>query len=274
MMKIAITGAGGFIGSRLRQRFPEHIVLNRDEAGQALVRKLEGCSAVVNLAGAPIIKRWSSVYKKVLWDSRIGTTKRLVSALNSLDRPIHLVSASAIGIYPDGTPCDESCSKRAEGFLAELASAWEEAAHEYRGATAVIRIGMVLGPEGGALKMMLPVFRMGLGGRIGDGSMIMSWIDIEDLIRAVSFILEGGKSGIFNMVSPNPVSNAEFTRALSEVLGRPALLPVPVFMLKLVYGEAAQVLTASKEVYPRALQEAGFRFRYPELRASLRHLLG
>ncbi len=272
-IRVAITGAGGFIGSHIRRALPGHVIISRQDSGPVLTEKLEGCSAVINLAGAPIIRRWTPGYKKVLWESRIGTTKRIVDALEGLGRPPHLVSASAIGIYPDGRACDETCPDRAEDFLARLCAAWEAEALRYHGPTSIIRIGMALGTEGGALKMMLPIFRLGLGGPIGDGGMTVSWIDIEDLVRAVAFILKRRAQGIFNMVSPNPVSNREFTRALARALGRPACLPVPPFMLRVLFGQAAQVLTASKEVYPRALSEAGFDFAYPEIGPCLEHLL-
>jgi uncharacterized protein (TIGR01777 family) len=272
-MRVAITGAGGFIGTHIRRTLQDHVIISRQDRGPAITEKIRGCSAVINLAGAPIIRRWTSGYKRVLWESRIGTTKRLVEALEGLARPVHLISASAIGIYPDQRACDETCPDRAKDFLAELCAAWESEALRYHGPASIIRIGMVLGTEGGALKMMLPIFRLGLGGPIGDGSMTVSWIDIEDLVRAVSFILERKAQGIFNMVSPHPVSNREFTRALARALGRPACLPVPPFMLKVLFGQAAQVLTASKEVYPRALSEAGFGFSYPEIGPCLEHLL-
>ncbi len=272
-MKIALTGARGFTGTRLRALFPNHVIIDRNDPPGVIMQKLHGVKAVINLAGAPIIRRWTRRYRKVLWESRVNTTARLVSAMNSMEGECHLVSASATGIYPCNMACDESCSHRADDFLGRLAGAWEQEAVKYRGKVSVMRFGVVLGPEGGALAKMLPLFRAGLGGVIGNGQMITSWIDIDDLTRAVSFVIEKGATGTFNAVSPEPVTNADFTRQLARVLRRPAVLPVPLFLLRLVYGEAASVLAGSWEVYPARLLEAGFRFRYPEIAASLEHLL-
>ena len=272
-MKIALTGARGFIGTRLRRFFPRHVIIDRNDAEEEIRHKLHGVRAVVNLAGAPIIRRWSRRYRRVLWDSRVNTTEWLVSVMNSMEGEFHLVSVSATGIYPCNMACDESCSHKAHDFLGRLADAWEQEALKYRGKVSIMRLGVVLGPEGGALAKMLPVFRAGLGGVIGNGQMITSWIDIDDLTRAISFVIEKGAAGIFNAVSPEPVTNAEFTRQLAHVLRRPAVLPVPLFMLRLVYGEAASVLAGSWEVYPARLLEAGFRFRYPDIVTSLEHLL-
>jgi len=132
---------------------------------------------------------------------------------------------------------------------------------------------VILGTDGGALAQMLPPFKMGLGGIISDGEMMMSWIDIEDLVRIYSFIAEHKHSGVFNATSPNPLSNYDFTKALGKVLRRPTILPLPEFVLKLLFGEGAIVLTGSKEVYPKALLESGFEFRYPNIESSLHHLL-
>jgi uncharacterized protein len=271
-MKIALTGAGGFVGTALRSTFSDCVIIERGDDVDAILAKLEDIEVVINLAGAPIIKRWSDPYKQTLLHSRIHTTKRLVSALNRSNVK-YFISTSAIGIYPDGARCDESCDRRSNDFLGHLAREWEQEALHCTLPTAILRFGVILGTEGGALRQMLTPFRLGIGGIIGNGKMMTSWIDIDDLIRVYRFIIENTLEGTFNCVSPNPVSNHTFTKALGHVLHRPTILPIPEFSLRIMYGEAASVLTGSKEVYPSALQKAGFTFKYPEIDRALEHLL-
>lgn len=272
-MKIALTGATGFVGSALRKQYPDHVIIGRQDEERDILKKLEGVEVVINLAGAPIIKRWSEPYKKVLIDSRIHTTRQLVHAINKSEVK-YFISTSAVGIYPDNQRCDESCTIPADDFLGHLASTWEKEAHKCNKPTAILRFGVVLGPEGGALKTMLTPFRMGVGGTIGNGQMMTSWIDIDELMRIYAFMIEKSLEGVFNAVSPHPVTNFIFTKALGRVLERPTILPIPEFALKIMYGEGASVLTGSKEVYPTALEQAGFTFTYPDIESSLRHLLG
>ncbi len=271
-MRVAMTGASGFVASHLKKRFPDFVVIGREDDTESIVEKLRGVDAVFNLAGAPIIKRWSDPYKKTLISSRIETTKKLVSAINQSEVKA-FISTSAIGAYPDGAPYDEDFKGYADDFLGALTRQWEEEAKKCEKPTAIVRFGVVLGKEGGALKEMLLPFRLGLGGTIGDGSMMTSWIDIEDLVAIYALILDNDLTGLFNAVAPHPVSNYAFTKALGEVLHRPTILKVPEFVLRLQYGEGATVLTGSKEVYPKRLLGVGFAFAYPDIRSSLGHLL-
>ncbi len=270
--KIAITGANGFIGTHVQKRFRDHVVIKRDDTVTEIIEKLKGGYAVINLAGAPIIKRWSKDYKKVLYDSRINTTKKVVRAINESDVK-YLISTSAIGIYPDDKECDEDCKSLSSDFLGNLSRAWEAETQKCNKNLAILRFGVVLGKEGGALKKMLLPFKLGLGGPIGKGNMYTSWIDISDLLNIYEFILKKGLTGILNAVSPNPVTNKNFTKALAKVLGRPAFLPVPPLALKIIYGEAASVLISSKKVFPKRLLKEGFDFKYPNIEKSLRHIL-
>lgn len=185
----------------------------------------------------------------------------------------HFISTSAIGIYPDDKRCDEQCKERADDFLGSLAYDWEQEALLCNKPTAILRFGVILGKEGGALAQMLTPFRLGVGGIIADGKMMTSWIDIEDLMRIYRFLIDHRLAGIYNAVSPHPVTNYTFTKALGKVLHRPAILPIPRFVLRIMYGEAASVLTGSKEVYPKALEEKGFVFKYPDIDSSLRHIV-
>lgn len=271
-MKIALTGASGFVANQIKKKFENIVVLGRSDDEQTLLSKLQDVQVVINLAGAPIIKRWSESYKKILLSSRIETTKKLVNTLNQSSVE-YFISTSAIGIYPDNQVCTEACEK-GNDFLANLAFSWEQEALKCKKPTAILRFGIILGSDGGALAQMLTPFKFGVGGIIGDGKMQMSWIDIEDLGNIYNFLIEKRLEGIFNATAPKPVSNYEFTKALGKTLHRPTIFPLPEFVLKLIFGEAASVLIGSKEVYPKALEKAGFTFSYPTIQASLSHLLG
>jgi len=270
-VKIALNGASGFVASHLKEKFTDFVVLKRDDSENEIVQKLQGVDAVFNLAGAPILKRWSDSYKKILLESRIETTKKLVNAINKSEIK-HFISTSAIGAYPDGR-FDESYDGYGDDFLGSLTKQWEEEASKSNKPTTIIRFGVILGSDGGALKEMLLPFKLGVGGIIGDGKMMTSWIDIEDLVRIYEYTLQTKLTGILNATAPNPISNFEFTKALGKELKRPTIFPLPLFVLKLLFGEGASVLIASKEIYPKRLKESGFEFEYPSIQASLAHLL-
>ncbi len=271
-MKVALTGASGFVGTALQERFKDCVIIDRNDDVSRIIIKLEDVDVVINLAGAPIIKRWSDPYKKILLKSRIESTERLVEAINQSDVS-HFISTSAIGIYPDNKKCDETCTEIADDFLGELAHKWEEEARLCEKPTTILRFGMILGKEGGALAQMLTPFKLGVGGIIGNGKMMTSWIDMDDLMGIYHFVIDQKLTGVFNAVSPNPVTNYVFTKTLGKVLHRPTILPIPEFALRIMYGEASSVLTGSKEIYPTALQEKGFVFEYTDIEASLRHQL-
>ena len=271
-MKIAMTGASGFVASHLQKQFPDFVTIERSDTHEQIVNKLQGVDIVFNLAGSPIIKRWNESYKKILDTSRIETTKKLVRAINESDVK-QLVSTSAVGVYKNNLPSDETTEVLGDDFLASLVLDWEAEAKKCTKKTAILRFGVILGADGGALKQMLLPFRFGVGGIIGDGKMMTSWIAIDDLVRIYAFVAEHALEGIYNASSPHPVSNYAFTKALGSVLNRPTLLPVPEFALKLIFGEGASVLTDSKEVYPKVLQEAGFVFEYADIKEALTSIL-
>ena len=270
--RIAIAGASGFVGQALQSAFVHTVIIGRDDSIEEIIAKLKGVDVLINLAGAPIIKRWSDNYKKLLYTSRIETTRKLVEAVNRSDIN-YFISTSAIGIYPNDKPCDETCMEYADDFLGKLCADWEKEALKCQKPTAVVRMGVVLGKEGGALRQMLLPFKLGLGGTIGDGKMMTSWIAIDDLVRMYGYLIEHKLAGIFNAVSPHPVSNAVLTKILGKVLHRPTFFPLPVAVLKLIYGEAASVMTDSKEVYPKALLDVGFVFDYPMIEEALGTIL-
>ncbi|HEX7523654.1 MAG TPA: TIGR01777 family oxidoreductase, partial [Candidatus Deferrimicrobium sp.] len=244
---------------------------------------LEGFDAVIHLAGENVgAGRWTAARKAAIRDSRVNGTRLLCETLAGLARPPKtLVCASAIGYYGDRgeEPLTEE-SPPGTGFLAEVCREWEAASAPaaQKGIRVVtLRIGMVLSPKGGALARMLPLFRVGLGGVIGGGRQYVSWVALDDLPHIIHHVLQRGDlSGPVNAVAPRPVTNREFTEALGKALSRPTPLPVPAFALRLaVGGEMADaLLLASGRGIPRRLEETGYRFRFPELPAALRHLLG
>jgi uncharacterized protein (TIGR01777 family) len=241
---------------------------------------VSGFDAVIHLAGESIFGRWTAAKKRKIRDSRVGGTFNLAQALaRAEEKPNVFVCGSAIGYY--GNRGDEALSEESApgaGFLAQVCQEWEEATTPAVQAdirTAHLRTGIVLSPKGGALKAMLVPFKLGLGGRTGDGRQWMSWIDVRDMVGAIHHILKNDLlQGAVNMVAPKPVRNAEFATTLASVLSRPAIFPMPAFAAKLVFGEMGEeLLLGSQKVEPGKLISSGYPFRYRELRASLEALL-
>jgi uncharacterized protein (TIGR01777 family) len=307
--RILLTGSSGFIGtslvrslmrkrismvSLLRQPLPE---MRARYAGSDSIsnelwdpysatpvsqpRSLDGTTAAVHLSGVNLAgKRWTPSYKREILESRVKPTHALATILAGLQpKPAVLVCASAIGIYGGrGEEFLTEDSLPGTGFLPETCLAWEKAAQPAADAgirVVHLRFGVVLSPHGGALARMLPIFRAGLGGRLGSGRQWMSWAVLPDVIRAIEFALQTTSlSGPVNVVTPNPVTNLEFSRLLGRVLHRPAVLHVPAFALRIAFGEMAKAtILESERVMPACLRSAGFDFEYPELEAGLRAVL-
>lgn len=281
-MNIAITGASGLIGTRLRQKLGETgrmaRAIPRDAGDAALAEILGSADAVVHLGGEPVAQRWTPAAKKRIHDSRVEGTRRLVNAIAAQSRrPRVLVCASAVGYYGSrGDQILTETSSAGSDFLAQVVVDWEEAARsaENLGIRVVsLRFGMVLG-QGGALAKLLPLFRIGAGGRLGSGRQWMAWIHIEDAVNLILFALNfAAIKGPVNATAPHPVTNEEFTSRLAIELHRPAILPVPAFGLKLVLGEMSEMLLASQRVLPSVAKSSGFPFQYPELQGALENLL-
>jgi uncharacterized protein (TIGR01777 family) len=244
-------------------------------------RALEGTDAVVHLAGEPIPQRWTAEAKRRIRESRVRGTQLIATTLAGLARPPRvLASGSAMGVYGDraGEVLDED-SALGRGFLAEVATAWEEAAQPAARAGVrllTLRTGLVLSRRGGALAKLLLPFRLGAGGRIGSGRQWVSWIALDDTVGAILHAIEHPSlAGPVNVSAPEPVTNAEFTATLARVLHRPAVVPVPAFALRLAFGEMGEAtLLASQRMRPRRLLESGYPFRHPTLEGALRHALG
>lgn len=296
--RVVVSGATGLIGTRLVVYLQEHgyqvsrLVRRLAAAGSTDIfwnpargeidaLKLEGAEALVHLAGENIgAGRWTAERKRLILNSRVDSTALLSRTLAALrEKPKALISASAVGFYGDRK--EESLTETSppgEGFLAEVCQAWE-AATEPAAAVGIRvvnpRFGMVLAGEGGALSAMLPAFRFGLGGPMGDGRQWMSWISLSDLVRILCFLIETPTlSGPVNAVSPGPVTNAEFTRTLGKVLRRPTIFRLPALVIRTLFGEMGQALfLEGARVIPAKLLAAGFQFNFPELESALRHEL-
>ena len=296
-MKILITGASGLIGRALSSTLKAqgHTIVSavrreprrNDEvqwdpkSGTMAASAFDGIDAVVHLAGAGIgDKRWTNDYKMEILESRTNGTALLANTMAALaTKPQVFISGSAIGIY--GARADEELSETAtigNGFLADVCRDWEAAAEPATAAgirTVFIRTGIVLSPEGGALKKQLPLFKLGLGGKFGSGKQWQSWISITDEVNAIVHLLTSSLSGPVNLTAPTPVTNSEFTQVLSKVVSRPAILPIPSFGPKLLLGSelADALLFTGQRVTPNALLADGFVFSHPTLDAALRALL-
>ena len=287
---IAVTGASGLIGSalvsHLRERGDNVIKLVRREPrakdevswnpieGKVDLVSLEGVDSIVHLAGAGVgDKRWSTSYKAEILNSRLYGTTTIANAAEQL-KVKSLISSSAIGWYGEtGNRAVNEKDRGGDDFLARVCLEWERAADGAPSVrTAKIRTGLVLDPTGGALGRMMPLFKFGLGGKLGSGKQWWSWITLHDQIRAIDFLIDHDISGPVNLTAPNPATNSEFTAALARALKRPALLPVPGFALKLTLGGFSTEILGSKRVLPEVLDEAGFTFDFPHLAPALAKL--
>ena len=298
-MRALISGASGLIGSALERRLRASSwstvrLVRAPAAGDAASivwdpavgfnrpTDAEGFDLIVHLAGENIAGgRWTAARKQRILESRVQGTRRLCETLARLEhRPRALLCASAIGIYGDrGDELLDEQSAPGRGFLAEVCQQWEAATAPARDAgvrVVNLRFGVVLSKDGGALAKMLLPFRLGLGGRIGNGRQYMSWIALDDVVRAIEWTAaHDALSGPVNIVAPNPVINREFTRELGRALGRPTIFPLPAFAARAALGEMArELLLASQRVAPARLAAAGFSFSFPQLGPALRHVLG
>ena len=274
-MKIAISGATGFVGKHLIDFFSKQnidiVPITRDKLklnDNEFRDYLEGVDAIFNLAGAPIIKKWSESYKKVLYSSRIDTTEKIATAIENLEKkPKVFISTSAVGIYANRAVYSEDNFEYADDFLSKLCQDWEAKALSVKDITkvSIFRFGIVLGRDGGALKQMLTPFKLGLGGNIGSGKQGFSFIHIDDLINAYDFVLKRELEGVFNLGSPEPTDNAGLTKALGKALNRPTFLPLPEFVLNIIFGEGARVLTDGQQMIPKRLLDEGFEFKYKNI---------
>ncbi|WP_423127101.1 TIGR01777 family oxidoreductase [Gaoshiqia sp. Z1-71] len=286
-MKIAITGSHGYIGQKLvtqlekqgHEMKPLTRLLIYGNA-EAFAAELAGCEGLINLSGAPILKRWTKLNKSVIYNSRVVTTAKLTQAVNLLPggkKPKVFVSMSATGIYSPSGSHDENSSDFDAGFIGELVKDWESATDTLDGGVrrVIFRTGVVLGKNSQTIQNLLPVFKAGFGGKIGHGKQAFPFIHIDDLITAFSqSIADSAFTGVYNLTAPEQATNETLTNLLAERLRKPVFFRVPAFLLKLAYGSAAQLMLESPFVVPDRLLRQGFTFRYPTLAESLQEIVG
>lgn len=280
-MKVLIIGGSGFVGrhlaAALRERGDTVAVASLREPAEA-ARAAAAYDAVVNLAGEPLAQRWNAELKQRIEESRADLPRRFLELVaHDSRRPSVYVSASAIGYYGTSeTATFDEESPPGDDFLAHVCVAWEREARraaDLRMRVAIVRTGVALGTDGGALAKILPPFRAGAGGRVGSGRQWLSWVHIDDLVGIYLVALSREIDGVVNACAPNPVTNAEFTADLGAALHRPTKLPVPTIALRALLGEGADILLKGQRVLPRRTELIGYRFRFPELRAALVNLL-
>ncbi len=296
MITVAIAGASGFLGSafarhltgqghevrRIGRRTSRGVDFHWDLAAGTLDPvALDGADAVINFAGATVAQRWTHEHKTAILASRVRSTDLLARTMVAVRSPPRVfLATSAVGIYgARGDEVLDEASAPGQGFLADVVRQWERAAAPARDAGVRVvhpRMGLVLHPDGGVLAKLIPVFNVGGGGKIGHGGQWMSWIGMHDAMRALELLMvEDGMHGIVNVCGPNPVTNAQFSHTLGDVLHRPALATVPEFAIKLMFGEMGEeTLLSGQRVSPRCLLDAGFEFEFPDLGPALRRELG
>ena len=296
-MRILITGGRGFIGRHLRKELSssdnEFFILTRgnkeDKEGIHYIKwywkkpddlsdLMNNIDIVVNLAGEHIAdKPWTKEHKELIYESRVETTKLIVTYINNAQKkPKKLISASAVGIYGDrGKETITENSSIGSGFLADVCKAWESATTCANTNVVIVRIGLVLGKDGGVLPKMLPAFKWFLGGPLGSGKQYMSWVHIDDVVRLMRFaVLNENITGILNATSPNPVTNKEFSRVIGKIIHRPSCMPIPGFGLRILFGKMAdEMLLSGQKVLPEKAVKVGYKFKYTDLEGALKRLL-
>jgi uncharacterized protein (TIGR01777 family) len=284
-MKIAITGANGYIARELIEHFENSGDLIRRISRQTLYNtvalevELSAVDLVIHLAGAPILQRWTSENKAEIMKSRVESTQNLVRVINKLnrtERPKAVIFASAVGIYSQNQLHAETSCNFADDFVGQVVQAWERSSDELEDSVRkiIFRMGVVIGKESQTIRKMLPVFRVGLGGKIGTGNQPFALIHIDDVVGAISWSVQNENvRGVYNLVIPEGTTNRKFTNEFALQLHRPAFFSVPGLVLKIIYGKAATLLLHGQAVYPARLLDEGYTFRYPDLKSCLNQVL-
>ncbi|NVO01724.1 MAG: TIGR01777 family protein [Bacteroidetes bacterium] len=282
-MEILICGISGFVGKNLENAFikkgwnvnsisKNDFQLNENDFAE----KIEGNDVIINLCGAPILRRWTNAYKNTIYNSRITTTTKIADSIQFMKKkPSVFISTSAVGIYAENYRNTESDCKLGNGFLANLCINWEKAilSTKENTRTVIFRLGVVLGKDGGAFPKMVAPFKFGLGGKLGNGKQPFPWIYIDDLISAYIFAIENHQiTGEYNLVSPETINNKEFTKMLSKFFSLPSFFRVPSFLLKILYGKASETLLNGQTVIPKKLLNQKFEFKYANLEKALTEL--
>jgi hypothetical protein len=284
-VKIAVSGSNGYIAQNLIPELESsnHVVIRieRSELNNVdqLTKRLSGIDVVINLAGAPILRRWTEANKNEILRSRIDSTQNIVRAINRLSsehRPGLFISASAIGIYSPDKVHTERSTSFSNYFVAEVVKKWENASNDLNPEVrkVIFRIGLILGKEAKTIKSLVPIIKLGLGGKIGSGKQPFPFIHIGDAIRAILWSIENNNAkGTYNLVAPENIDNKTFTKTLAESFSRPAIFTVPEFILKIALGEASALLLQSPQVYPERLINEGFTFNFPDIQSTIKEII-
>jgi len=285
-MKIKITGSSGYLGQNILESLKkgghETSGIDREilyENENRLTDTIQNTDVIINLAGAPILQRWTEKNKQIIYDSRVKTTLNLIESIKKLpvnNQPKKIIGASAIGIYAPGNTHTEKSTDYEKGFVGKVVQNWESASEEIPDNVqrVLFRIAPVLGKKSATVKNLMIPFKLGVGGKIGSGKQPFPFVHIDDVVNAFIWAVEDyEKDGIFNLSAPDNISNKTFTKTFADKINRPAFIPVPGFGLKLIYGEAANMLIDSPEVIPQELERAGYKFRYPDIDSTLSHIL-
>jgi uncharacterized protein len=280
-MKIALAGYRGFIGSALKEHYKEadFVLLDREALygpSEILGKRLEGCDIVMNFTGYPVSKRWNRSNKRKMYDSRILVTRNLLNAIDLLTlKPEKIVMASAIGIYRYNETHDEYDKNFGTGFLASLVIEWEKEMmrNELEKRLLLFRTGMVLGNKGGAFPRLAGFFKAGIGGVIGSGKQVYSFIHIQDAVDAIAHCIGEKEHGIFNLTSPFPVTNSQFSKTLASQYKKKLFLPVPSFILKLTMGKSSEIVLEGATVLPKRLTDIGFKFTFATIEEAIGNLI-
>lgn len=284
-MKIAISGSNGLVGSHLcdylqAELGAEIIKIPRERLygdAKSLAKLLDGANVIIHLSGASILSRWTKNRKKILRDSRVETTKNLCKAVAFLEnKPDQFICTSAVGIYNNHNEHSEESEAYSHDFLGKVCIEWEQAAMEMQKldvATSIFRLGVVLSKQGGIIQKSLPFFKLGIGGRLGSGKQQFPFIHIDDLIKVYGFVISEKSKGIYNLVAPENVNNADFTKMMAKILKRPAFCHIPSFILRLLLGEASTVLLNGQDILPNRLKKEGFEYKCLTLEQALRALI-
>lgn len=284
--KVAISGVTGFIGRNLKRFLKENgfevVGLKRQhfkEKSDLLSERLKGCSVIINLAGAPVAKKWTAAYKREILRSRIDTTEKLVDTIHQMDeKPDLFISTSAVGIYDTYEVHDEFSTNYADDFLGDVCQQWESKACRTQTLDnvrlCIVRLGVVLGKEAGAFPRMIKPFKLGFGAKLGNGHQVFPFIHIMDVLSAFWYLIQrDASSGIYNLVAPQMLSNLEITTALQKRTRKSIVPFVPEFALRLMYGEGSKMLLQGQKVLPKRLQQDNFHFAYPDFESVLDDLI-
>lgn len=284
-MRIAISGTNGYIGQNmireLKNLAHQIVPISRTALYDpiALSGIITDTDVVIHLAGSPILCRWTTTNKETIRKSRTETTRNIIQSINTLlpeHRPHLFISASAIGIYSPNKRHTEASTSFENDFVGEVVKHWEQASDDLTSTVrkVIFRIGPVVGKEAQTMKQLLPIFKLGLGGKIGSGKQAFPFVHITDVVKSFLWAIHHSElDGVYNLIAPQNITNEQFTKAMAKAVNRPAFFTVPAFVLRIIYSEAASILLHAPEVYPERLLKSGYKFKYPDIQSALAEII-